>query len=107
MSKLNVDVYSVCYDLAYRVRETYDTVLRSALRKNNNEPIPCTFNDRFYSRIEGNEIVEVRWESVIFEQNTVKVRALKRFSDGETMECAYPTHMLSLVEILSVMGDME
>lgn len=106
MSKMSVDVYSVCYDLAYRVRETYDMVLRSALRKNNDEPIQCV-NNVFHNRMECGEIVEVKWESVIFDQNTVKVRALKRFSNGETMHCAYPTHMLSLNEMLSVMGDME
>ena len=105
--KMSVDVYSVCLDMSYRLRESYDTVLRSALRKNYDKPISCVFNERFRTRIENNEIVEVKWESVILEQNTVKVRAVKRFSDGDIMHCAYPTYMLSLEEILSVMEDME
>lgn len=102
---MNVDVYSVCYDLHYRLYKTYETVLHSAVARNNGEPLLCD-SERMHTRIENDEIVEVKFESVIIDQEQVKVRALKRFSDGETRNCAYPLYMLTLEEILIVMKEI-
>lgn len=102
---MNVDVYAVCYDLHYRLHKTYDTVLRSAIVKNNHAPLMCTGEDT-HSRIENDEIVRVIFESVVFEQNQVQVRALKKFTDGSTLHCAYPLYMLTLEEILIVMKEI-
>jgi len=102
---MNVDVYDVCYDLHCRLHKTYETVLHSAVARNSHAPLLCD-SERMHARIENDEIVNVKFESVIFEQNQVKVRALKKFTDGSTLHCAYPLYMLTLEEILIVMKEI-
>ena len=102
---MNVDVYAVCYDLHYRLHETYKTVLYTAVKRNNDKPLLCE-SEKMHSRVENNELIDVKFESVIIEQNQVKVRAAKKFSDGTVRKCAYPLYMLTLEEILTVMKEM-